>query len=73
MVARIGALIELSFWQLAVRVLSGVRPVRHGLSKTKTAIEALPAVRFLPNGWVLAASGWVLGLALGISLAIIWF
>lgn len=72
MVARIGEWIELSFWQLLVRVLSGARPLSHGLAKAQQSIEAQPLTRFLPNGWFIALSGWLLGLALGIALAIWW-
>lgn len=73
MVTRVGAWIELSFWQLVVRVLSGVRPFSHGMAQTKTALEAQPLTSFLPNGWVLAISGWLLGLAVGLTLANWWF
>jgi len=69
MVMRIGSWIELSFWQLAVRVLSGIRPLSHSMSQAKTMLEAQPLTRFLPQGWVLALSGWMLGLVLGIALA----
>ncbi|HKY79006.1 MAG TPA: hypothetical protein VJ182_03340, partial [Anaerolineales bacterium] len=56
MVTRIGAWIELSFWQMAVRVLSGVRPLSRGMAQAKTALDAEPLTRFLPNGW--APSHW---------------
>lgn len=73
MVTRISAWIELSFWQLAVRVLSGVQPLRHGMAQAKPALEAQPMTQFLPNGWVLAISGWLLGLVVGLALAGWWF
>ena len=68
MVARIGEWIELSLWQVAVRVLSGARPFSHGFHKIQHFIAARPTVRVMANGWVLAASGWVLGLILGILI-----
>jgi hypothetical protein len=73
MVTRVSAWIELSFWQLAVRVLSGVRPLRHGMAQAKTVLEAQPMTQFLPKGWVLAISGWLLGLVVGLALAGWWF
>lgn len=73
MVMRIGAWIELSFWQVAVGVLSGIRPLQHGVAKAKTALEAQPVTQFLPNGWVLAISGWLLGLLAGLIVSSWWF
>jgi hypothetical protein len=72
MVMRIGSWIELSFWQLVVRVLSGVRPLSHGLARAKDVIEDQPLTRFMPNGWLLALNGWVFGLVLGILMAGWW-
>ncbi|MEX2162359.1 MAG: hypothetical protein WD751_10665 [Anaerolineales bacterium] len=69
MVARFGEWIELSFWQTVVRILSTARPLSHGLIQAKTLVEAQPAMAFLPQGWVIAVSGWALGLVLGIGLA----
>lgn len=69
MVARIGQWIELSFWQAVVRVLSGARPLSHGLQKIQHSIAAQPFGRIFSNGWMLAATGWLLGLILGIWLA----
>lgn len=68
MVARIGSLVELSFWQAAVRVLSTARPIGRGWSKARDALERQPALQFMPKGWVIAVTGWVLGLAAGITL-----
>ncbi|MEX2144251.1 MAG: hypothetical protein WD740_06625 [Anaerolineales bacterium] len=72
MVVRIGSWIELSFWHLVVRVLSGMRPLGRGLSRAKNALADAPLTSFMPNGWVLALSGWLCGLMLGIALAIWW-
>lgn len=72
MVARIGAWVELSFWQGAVRVLSTARPVSRGWSKARHTLEAQPALQFMPKGWVLAVSGWVLGLIAGVTVVIWW-
>jgi hypothetical protein len=66
MVARIGEWIELSFWQIAVRVLSGARPLSHGWQKIQHSIETRPIGRVFSNGWVIAGAGWVLGMIIGI-------
>lgn len=68
MVARIGAWVELSFWQAAVRVLSAARPVSHGWSTARDVVESQPALLFMPKGWVIAVSGWILGLVVGIAI-----
>ena len=67
MIARFGEWIELSFWQMAVRLLSGLRPLGHGLAQAKASQETQPAIAFLPKGWVIALSGWLLGLMLGVA------
>jgi hypothetical protein len=69
MVARIGEWIELSFWQMAVRVLSGARPFSHGLQKVQHSIALRPIARVFANGWLIAGAGWVIGLILGIMIA----
>jgi hypothetical protein len=69
MVSRISAWVELSFWQLAVRVLSTARPLSHRIAHTREIIERQPATRFMPHGWVIAGAGWLLGLAAGLWLA----
>jgi hypothetical protein len=69
MVSRISAWVELSFWQLAVRVLSTARPLSHGIAHTRELIERQPATRFMPRGWVIAGAGWLLGLAAGLWFA----
>ena len=70
MAARVGEWIELSFWHIAVGVLTRVRPFRRGLEQGSQALEAAPATAFLPHGWVIAVSGWILGLAIGVLLAV---
>ncbi len=67
--ARIGEWVELSFWQLAVRVLSTARPISHGLNNARELVESQPVTRFMPNGWVIAAAGWIVGLAAALWLA----
>lgn len=69
MVARIGEWIELSFWQIAVRVLSGARPFSHSLQKIQHSLSTRPFWLILTNGWLIAATGWVLGLILGIIIS----
>jgi hypothetical protein len=69
MVARISEWIELSFWQVVVRVLSGARPISHGLHKVQQSAAMRPIAKIISNGWAIAAMGWILGLILGISLA----
>ena len=73
MVARISTWIELSFWQMVVRVLSGIRPLRYGMAQAKTALETQPLTHFLPNGWVIASAGWLFGLVFGLVVSGWWF
>lgn len=73
MVVRISHWIELGFWQAAVRLLTGVRPLATGFEQVAGTIEAQPALRFLPRGWMIALAGWALGLTLGILIATWWF
>lgn len=72
MVARIGAWVELNFWQMAVRVLSGARPIQRVLSHAADNLEDQPLTAFMPNGWVIALSGWLAGLIVGLALSIWW-
>jgi hypothetical protein len=72
MIAQIGNWIELSFWQIAVRTLSGLRPLSGRIAKAKQIIEAQPAPRILRNGWLIAIGGWGFGLILGLVLAAIF-
>jgi hypothetical protein len=72
MIAQIGNWIELSFWQIAVRALSSLRPLSGRIAKAKQIIDAQPAPRALRNGWLIAIGGWVLGLILGILIAVIY-
>lgn len=69
MVTRIGEWIELSFWQIAVRVLSGARPFSHGLHKVQHSVAKRAAGRLVSNIWVICGAGWLIGLLLGIWLA----
>lgn len=71
MIAQIGHWIELSFWQVAVRALSGLRPLSGRITKAKQIIEAQPAPRALRSGWLIAVGGWAVGLILGLGLAVI--
>lgn len=68
MVARISEWIELSFWQVVVRVLSGARPLSHGLQKVQQSAAVQPIAKIISNGWAIAGLGWILGLILGIWL-----
>jgi hypothetical protein len=67
--ARLSEWFELSFWQIAVRVLTTARPLSHGLAHTRELIEGQPATQFLPHGWVTAGAGWLLGLVVGLWMA----
>ncbi|HLD94242.1 MAG TPA: hypothetical protein VI703_08605 [Anaerolineales bacterium] len=69
MVARIGAWIELSFWRVGVHVLSGARPFSHTLQKIHKFVVTRPIFHFFAKTWIIASSGWVLGLFLGIVIA----
>lgn len=69
MAARISEWIELSFWQVVVRILSGERPLSHGLHKIQQSVAVQPIARIISSGWSIAAMGWILGLILGILLA----
>jgi hypothetical protein len=69
MTARFAQWIELGFWQIVVRVLSGVRPLSHGMQHVQHSIAARPIGRFLAKGWVIAGAGWLIGLVLGILIA----
>jgi hypothetical protein len=76
MIAQIGNWIELNFWQLAVQALSKARPLSaqvlraaHGF-EVRHSFEARPLPRAFRNGWVIAGSGWLLGLILGFLFAI---
>jgi len=69
MVARIGEWIELSFWHLTVRVLSGARPFSHGLQRIQHSITARPIQNVFSNAWLIAGAGWMLGLILGIVIS----
>jgi hypothetical protein len=69
MVARIGEWIELSFWQIAVRILSGARPLSHGLHKVQQAVASQPIFRIFSKGWLIAGAGWIVGLIFGIMIA----
>lgn len=71
--ARISEWVELSFWQLAVRVLTRARPLSHGISHTREIVEGQPLTRFMPNGWLIAGAGWVIGLAVGLWLVEVIF
>src|SRR3989304_279195 len=42
-------------------------------AQAKTALDAEPLTRFLPNGWAPAICGWLLGLVGGLVLAGWWF
>lgn len=71
MFLQIGNWIELNFWQLAARALSTARPLSaralraaHGL-KAQYSIEARPLPRVFRSQWLIALSGWLLGLVLG--------
>ncbi|MEX1071526.1 MAG: hypothetical protein WEC37_02775 [Anaerolineales bacterium] len=72
MIVQIGNWIELSFWQIAVRALSGLRPLSGRIAQAKQIIESQPASRALRNGSAIAVSGWLLGLGLGFAFAFIW-
>ncbi len=72
MIAQIGSWIELSFWQIAVHTLSGLRPLSGRIARAKHIIEAQPAPRALRSGWLIAIGGWVLGMILGLALALIF-
>lgn len=69
MVARIGEWIELSFWQVVVRLLSGARPFSHGIQKVQHLLSTRPIERIFNNGWLIAGAGWVIGLILGIVIS----
>lgn len=69
MVGRLSEWIELSFWQIAVRVLSSARPFSHGLQKVQQSAVMQPIRGLLSRGWAIAAAGWTLGLILGIWIA----
>jgi hypothetical protein len=69
MVSRVGSWLELSFWQVAVRALTAARPLSHGLTQTREALEQNALTGSMPRGWIIAISGWVLGLLGGLWLA----
>jgi hypothetical protein len=69
MTARLAQWIELGFWQIAVRVLSGVRPLSHGMQLIQHSMATRPIGRLMAKGWVIAGTGWLLGLVLGILIA----
>jgi len=69
MVARISEWIELSFWQIVVRVLSGARPFSHGLQKIQESSAMQPIRDVVSHVWVIAGAGWILGLIIGIWIA----
>ncbi len=75
MFAHIGNWIELNFWQLAVQALSKARPLSAQVLRAARGFEVQRSfkARSLPrafrNGWVIAASGWLLGLILGFLIA----
>ena len=69
MTARFAQWIELGFWQIVVRVLSGVRPLSHGMQYIQHSIASRPFGQFLAKGWVIAGAGWLIGLVLGILIA----
>lgn len=66
---RAGQWIELGFWRLAVKLLSGARPFSGLISKAATYVEAHPLPRRLPIDGIVALAGWACGLALGYLLA----
>ncbi|MCW5876567.1 MAG: hypothetical protein KIS85_06755 [Anaerolineales bacterium] len=66
---RISHWLELNFWQLTVRLLSGVRPLSRGLQQTGQSLAAVQPVGWLPRGWALGLIAWALGFAAGMLLA----
>jgi len=76
MLAQISHWVELSFWQLAVGTLTKARPLKSHLVqvthsiKIQQFIDPSPFARAIRSGWLIALSGWLLGLVLGISLAV---
>ncbi|MGH2582705.1 MAG: hypothetical protein ACRDFQ_07400 [Anaerolineales bacterium] len=70
MIGQIGYWIELSFWQLVVRLLNEARPLSSKISKARSLIAVQPTPRFLRDTRLIALSGWAIGLALGFTLAI---
>lgn len=76
MLAQISHWVELSFWQLAIGTLSKARPLGSQILQAKhfiaaqQFIDAEPFSRAIRSGWLIALSGWLLGLVLGISLAV---
>lgn len=69
MIGQIGYWIELSFWQLVVRLLTEARPLSAKLNKARSLVAAQPMPRFLRDSKMIALSGWLLGLLLGFLLA----
>lgn len=72
MIAQIGNWIELSFWQLIVRMLSQARPLSGRIQAAKQVIAAQPLPRPLRSGWLIAIAGWALGLVVGFVFAFWW-
>jgi hypothetical protein len=70
---RVGQWVELGFWQVAVRLLSGVRPLQPLVSRAARCLEDSPLPRRLPWNPILAIGGWLLGLGLGYLAAQWWF
>ena len=70
---RVGAWVELGFWQVAVKLLSSVRPLQPLVSRAAHALDEAPLPRRLPWNTILAVGGWLLGLGLGYVAAAWWF
>ena len=72
MIGQISYWIELSFWQIVVRLLSQARPLSAKINKARSLIMIQPTPRFLRDTRLIALSGWAIGLVIGFSLAIFW-
>ena len=70
---RVGEWVELGFWQIAVKLLSGVRPLQPLVSRAAHALDQAPLPRRLPWTPILTVCGWLLGLGLGYLVALWWF
>ena len=77
MIGQVGNWLELSFWQLAAQVMSKARPLSGRvlraakLFKEKPlSIEARPLRPAVRPQWMVALSGWLLGMVLGYLIAV---
>lgn len=70
---RVADWIELGFWQLVVKLLSGARPFSGLISKAAIYVEEHPLPRRWPLDGLVALLGWACGLALGLWLARAYF